>query len=102
MFWKMWMDLQTPLVRSEGNPDPIDGYVIFNLLQKTAGNLVLDQEIHEYKKILDTKWRHYGSDDPLDLGMTPSTAHWFDGVKEWATTLTERASTVSVSLHYPI
>jgi hypothetical protein len=91
MFWKMSMDLQTPLVRSEGNLDPIDGYVIFNLLQKMAGNAVLDQEISEYKKILDTKWRLYGSDDPLDLGMTLWTAHWFDGAEEWATTLTERA-----------
>ena len=91
MFWKMSMDLRSPLVGSEGNLDPIDGYVIFKLLQKTAGEPVLAQEISEYKKILDTKWRHYVSEDPLDLGMTLWTAHWFNGVEEWATTLTNRA-----------
>ena len=91
MFWKMSIDLQRPLVASEGNLDPIDGYVILNLLQKAHGDPVLQQEISEYKKILDTKWRNYSSDDPLDLGMTLWTAHWFDKDEEWATTLTERA-----------
>jgi hypothetical protein len=48
MFWKMSMDLQTPLVRTEGNLDPIGGYVIFNLLQKTAGNacLIVSVSLH--------------------------------------------------------
>ena len=91
MFWKMSMDLKTPLVFSEGNLDPIDGYVIFNLLQQTTGTDVLAQEISEYKKILDTKWQRYTSDDPLDLGMTLWTAHWFNKKEEWATALTERA-----------
>ena len=91
MFWKMSMDLKTPLVFSEGNLDPIDGYVIFNLLQQTAGSEVLAQEISEYKKILDTKWQRYASDDPLDLGMTLWTAHWFKKKEEWATALTEKA-----------
>ena len=91
MFWKMSIDLRTPLVRSEGNLDPIDGYVVFNLLQRTAGEPVLAQEISEYKKILDTKWRHYVSNDPLDLGMTLWTAHWFNTLEEWATVLTNRA-----------
>jgi hypothetical protein len=91
MFWKMSMDLKSPLVFSEGNLDPIDGYVIFNLLQQTAGSDVLAQEIGEYKKILDTKWQHYTSDDPLDLGMTLWTAHWFNKKEDWATALTGRA-----------
>jgi hypothetical protein len=85
------VDLSTPLVLSEGNLDPIDGYVIFNLLQRTAGNDALSQEISEYKKILDKKWRSYVSDDPLDLGMTLWTAHWFNKKEEWATALTQRA-----------
>lgn len=91
IYWKMSVDLQSPLVASEGNLDPIDGYVILNLLQKTHGEPVLQQEISEYKKILDTKWQHYYSDDPLDLGMTLWTAHWFDKEQEWATVLIERA-----------
>jgi len=91
MFWKMSMDLSKPLVHSEGNLDPIDGYVIFKLLQRTAGTNVLEREISEYKKILETKWRRYVSDDPLDLGMTLWTAHWFDKEEEWATILTQRA-----------
>jgi hypothetical protein len=91
LFWKMSIDLKSPLVFSEGNLDPIDGYVIFNLLQQTAGSEVLAQEISEYKRILDTKWQRYTSDDPLDLGMTLWTAHWFNKKEEWATVLTERA-----------
>ena len=91
MFWKLSMDLQTPLVTSEGNLDPIDGYVILNLLQETSGGTELTREINDYKKILDTKWKHYKSDDPLDLGMTLWTAHWFTGKEEWATALTQRA-----------
>ena len=93
MYWKMSMDLSTPLVHSEGNLDPIDGYVIYKLLQKTEGTNVLEKEICEYKKILDTKWRKYISEDPLDLGMTLWTAHWFDKEEEWATALTQRAFT---------
>ncbi|TFY60967.1 hypothetical protein EVJ58_g4817 [Rhodofomes roseus] len=93
MYWKMSVDMSRPMVRSEGNLDPIDGYVVYSLLQRTnkANPSVLAQEVREYKKILDTKWRRYVSNDPLDLGMTLWTAHWFDGEEEWATELTNRA-----------
>ena len=61
----------------------------FRLLQETHARQggdaqVLDTEIGEYKRILETKWRGYASDDPLDSGMTLWTAHWFDGEEEWA------------------
>jgi hypothetical protein len=91
MFWKMSVDLRTPSVETEGNTDPILGYVIFNLLQKTAGKSVLAQEISEYKKILDARRQHCKLEDPLDLGMILWIAHWFNGVEEWATTLIEQA-----------
>ncbi|KZT25642.1 hypothetical protein NEOLEDRAFT_1133107 [Neolentinus lepideus HHB14362 ss-1] len=93
MYWKMSEDLSRPLVRSEGNLDPIDGYVVYSLLQSAAGEPVLQSKIAEYKKILETKWRNYGSSDPLDLGMTLWTSHWFvhDPQEEWARGLTQRA-----------
>lgn len=92
MFWKMSIDLSRPLVRSEGNLDPIDGYVVYSLLQKTAGDSdVLSPEIADYKKILDTKWQSYSSSDPLDLGMTLWTSHWFGEEQEWSTGLTKAA-----------
>lgn len=93
MYWKMSIDLSRPMVRSEGNLDPIDGYVVFHLLQRANMDdpKILEQEISEYKKILETKWRQYVSDDALDLGMTLWTAHWFDGEEEWATQLTAKA-----------
>ncbi len=31
---------------------------------------VLERETGEYRRIAESKWRRYGSDDPLDLGMT--------------------------------
>ncbi|KAI8972830.1 hypothetical protein BD414DRAFT_499500 [Trametes punicea] len=94
MYWKMSIDLKRPMVLSEGNLDPIDGYVVFSLLQRThdGDKNVLAQEIDEYRRILETKWRRYVSDDPLDLGMTLWTAHWFDGKEQWATELSRRAS----------
>ncbi|EPQ52292.1 hypothetical protein GLOTRDRAFT_47697 [Gloeophyllum trabeum ATCC 11539] len=93
MFWKMSVDLAQPLVRSEGNLDPIDGYVVYSLLQKTAGTPVLRGEIEDYRKILETKWRGYGSSDPLDLGMTLWTSHWCvdEPGEEWARGITESA-----------
>ena len=91
MFWKVSTDLKTPLVTSEGNLDPIDGYVTLKLLRKTSEENVLEKEISEYKKILDRKWRRYESNDPLDLGMTLWTSHWFDKEEEWASAMTEKA-----------
>jgi hypothetical protein len=96
MFWKMSMDLSQPLVRSEGNLDPIDGFVTFRLLQEAdgQGSTVLEEEIADYEKIVRAKWRGYSSADPLDLGMTLWTAHWFAGEpyrEEWAEGLVQRA-----------
>lgn len=91
MYWKVSVDLSHPLVRSEGNLDPIDGFVVFRLLQGGDGeeSKVLEREIGEYKKIVDRKWKGYGSDDPLDLGMTMWTTHFFgkgsdDETEEWS------------------
>ncbi|KAI0355917.1 hypothetical protein OH77DRAFT_1424188 [Trametes cingulata] len=101
MYWKMSIDLSRPMVLSEGNLDPIDGYVVFSLLQRDheGDKSVLAQEIDEYRRILETKWRRYVSDDPLDLGMTLWTAHWFDGEETWATELSRRARMCLRALH---
>jgi hypothetical protein len=95
MVWKMAMDLSTALVPSEGNLDPIDGYVIFRLLQASAretndGVKVLDEEIGDYKRVMERKGEHFVSSDPLDLGMTLWTAHWFSEKEGWATRLAGR------------
>ncbi|KAI0718787.1 hypothetical protein C8T65DRAFT_570247 [Cerioporus squamosus] len=100
MYWKMSIDLRRPLVLSEGNLDPIDGYVVFSLLQESSDDkTVLAQEIDDYRRILETKWRRYTSEDPLDLGMTLWTAHWFAGKEEWATELMRRAAECLRALH---
>jgi hypothetical protein len=96
MVWKMSMDLSHPLVRSEGNLDPIDGFVMFRLLQQTDGpdSAALKDEIEGYRKIVNTKWQHYSSEDPLDLGMTLWTSHWFgvgDTEEEWSSSLLNAA-----------
>jgi len=92
MFWKMSMDLSHPLVMSEGNLDPIDGYVTYKLLQESADDkTVLTGEIVALKKIVDTKWENYSSSDTLDLGMTLWTAHWLSDREEWAAVLSRRA-----------
>ncbi|KAF2136404.1 uncharacterized protein K452DRAFT_322454 [Aplosporella prunicola CBS 121167] len=93
MFWKVKMDLSAPLVRIEGNLDPVDGLAVCLLLRETdgEGSDVLEDEIADYEKIVKTKWEGYSSQDPLDLGMTLWTAHWFAGKTDWATGLVERA-----------
>lgn len=93
MRWKMSEDLSEPLVSSEGNLDPVDGYFVFSLLQKTSGDAsVLKAEIEDYKKIVGTKWKHMESDDPLDLGMTLWSMHWLAQEESWASTVLERAT----------
>ncbi|KAL4896626.1 hypothetical protein BDV59DRAFT_198984 [Aspergillus ambiguus] len=89
MVWKMAMDLSTPLVASEGNLDPVDGYVVCRLLQASAVAAgqsadVLDEEIRDYRRVMARKGGHFVSSDPLDLGMTLWTAHWFAEKEEWA------------------
>lgn len=96
MVWKVAMDLSRPLVASEGNLDPIDGYVVFRLLQayamKNGGEMgpVLEEEIGDYKRVMGRKGAHYVSSDPLDLGMTLWTTHWLAGKRSWATNLASR------------
>lgn len=94
MFWKMSMDLSVPLVTSEGNLDPIDGYVVFRVLQATAieagDGEVLTEEIDDYRRVMERKGEHFVSSDPLDLGMTLWTAHWFSEKESWAANLETR------------
>lgn len=94
MVWKMAMDLSTPLVASEGNLDPIDGYVIFRLLQASAmqsnDGPVLAEEIKDYERVMERKGEHFVSSDPLDLGMTLWTIHWFSEKEDWAGRLARR------------
>ena len=84
MFWKLAMDLSQPLVNSEGNLDPIEGYVTYTRLQETSDNHhVLDEEIAALKKIVDDKVEDYSSFDALDLGMTLWTVHWLVPQPTW-------------------
>ncbi|THV68113.1 hypothetical protein D6D28_06966 [Aureobasidium pullulans] len=92
MVWKMSIDLSHPLCRSEGNLDPINGLVTYRILQETSGNPeVLKEEISEYQKIVDQKWKGYTSSDTLDLGMTLWTVHWFSDRNDWAKQLAAAA-----------
>ena len=94
MVWKVAMDLSRPLVASEGNLDPMDGYIVFRMLQASAqkhgDGPVLDEEIADYRRVMARKGRHSISRDPLDLGMTLWTAHWLGAKETWAADLTKR------------
>jgi len=52
MYWKMSVDLNVPLVDSEGRQDPASGLAIFRLLEQTDGELskILQQEILDYRR----------------------------------------------------
>ncbi|EEH39610.1 hypothetical protein PAAG_01799 [Paracoccidioides lutzii Pb01] len=94
MVWKVSMDLSRPLVASEGNLDPIDGYVVFRLLQASAlkygDGAILEEEIGDYKRVMTRKGDYFVTRDPLDLGMTLWTAHWFAEREKWARDLSNR------------
>jgi hypothetical protein len=94
MVWKMNIELTKALVASEGNLDPIDGYVVFRLLQATAKEAgdgeVLAEEVSDYRRVMNRKGGHYVSSDPLDLGMTLWTAHWFSEREGWAAELAKK------------
>ena len=87
------MGLREPLVRSEGNLDPMDGLVVSRRLQDSEGpdSAVLAEEIGDYGKIVSMKWEGYNGSDPLDLGMALWTACWFAKNDEWASGLQEMA-----------
>lgn len=94
MIWKMDVNLSEPVVKSEGNLDPIDGYVVFRILQASAieagDGEILAEEIGDYKRTMDRKGEHFVSSDTLDLGMTLWTAHWFCATEDWAADLTKK------------
>ncbi|CAD0057644.1 unnamed protein product [Aureobasidium pullulans] len=85
-------DAPRPQMVCEGNLDPINGLVTYRILQETSGNPeVLKEEISEYQKIVDQKWKGYTSSDTLDLGMTLWTVHWFSDRDDWAKQLAAAA-----------
>ena len=93
MYWKMSMDLREPLVRSEGNLDPVGGLVVFRLLQDSdgPGGAVLAEGVGDCEEIVGAEWEGYNSPDLLDLGMTLWTARWFVESDELARGLQDMA-----------
>jgi hypothetical protein len=89
---KMSTDLSQRLSCSEGQQDPLAGYVVYSIIQHTSGNPdILKTEIDNYKLIIDKKWPGYTSSDTLDLGMTLWYAHWCAGRDELVNKLTTAA-----------
>lgn len=94
------MDMSKPLVFSQGNLDPLDGYTVFRKLQAASGDpSILKEEIADYKRIIDLKGKHLVSKDTLDLGMTLWTAHWFAGRDSYFADLTQQAIRQAHSLY---
>ncbi|KAF2454401.1 hypothetical protein BDY21DRAFT_374019 [Lineolata rhizophorae] len=105
MVWKVAVEGGRVLVPSEGNLDPVDGYVVCRLLRagarRWAGDEgdVLGKEIGDFEAVMRRKGEQRVSEDPLDLGMGLWAAHWFEGREEWATALVRRAKDKAVRLH---
>jgi hypothetical protein len=93
MVWKISTDMSRPLVESQGNLDPIDGYITMKILQASVreGDPRLDEEIYDYKKVIDRKEKHFVSDDTLDLGMSAWSSHWLADKESWANDLQMRS-----------
>ncbi|KAI4724507.1 hypothetical protein E4T49_07776 [Aureobasidium sp. EXF-10728] len=92
MVWKMPMDLSHPQGRGEGHLGPMFGLVTYRILQQACGDLrVLQDEISDFQKIIDQKWKAYTCSDTLDLGMTVWAAHWYSDQYDWAKGLADAA-----------
>lgn len=92
MVWKISVDMSEVLVPSQGNLDPLDGYMVFSMLQSASKKpKVLVDEIADYKRIIDIKGSHHVSSDTLDLGMTMWTAHWLENRDRYFQNLAKQA-----------
>lgn len=99
MVWKIAMDMSKPLVYSQGHLDPIDGFLVFRKLRAASEDkTVLQEEIADYKQILDLKSKHVVSSDTLDLGMTLWTAHCVADKEMWFKNLTQQAQRQCINL----
>ncbi|KAK3302520.1 PrpF protein-domain-containing protein [Chaetomium strumarium] len=92
MVWKVSTDMNSVLVPSEGHLDAATGFVVYRLLQHTAGRLhegpsdVLGSEIADYRQLMSRSGRMHASRDPLDLGMGLWICHFFRD-EDWAAAL---------------
>ena len=93
MVWKISTDMSRHLVESQGNLDPIDGYITMKILQASSieGDPRLDEEINDYKKVMELKEEHFVSHDMLDLGMSAWSSHWLADREGWADELQKRS-----------
>ena len=92
MVWKISMDRQRPLVRSQGNLDPIDGLLVFRKLQVASNDKsILEDEIADYRRVIELKGKHFVSSDTLDLGMTLWSTHWLADKEPYFTDLQQQA-----------
>jgi hypothetical protein len=79
MYWKMSIDLSSPLVQSMGQHDPLDGFITYTQLQATAAKDSenptpnLSAEIADMAAIC--KGKKWATDDPLGIGGLLSDAN---------------------------
>jgi len=71
MVWKMSIDLSRPLVASQGQHDPLDGLITYQLLRASgpeaaSGSLELASEIDDLARLCGSE--HWMTADPLGLG----------------------------------
>jgi hypothetical protein len=73
MYWKMSIDLSSPLVESMGQHDPLDGFITYNQLQMSVANDSekslcpdLNVEITDMANIC--KGKNWVTGDPLGIG----------------------------------
>lgn len=95
MHWKVSIDMKRPLVQSEGNLDPFDGLVSYQIVADTAKKhfgadpSVLKDELAEFKIMVERKYQSFDSFDPLDLGEALWLAHWSND--SWADVVSHRS-----------
>lgn len=93
MVWKLSIDMNRPVVPSEGNLDPYDGLVTVRLVRAAAADpgAVLAAEEADFEEMVAAKYHRYTSTDPLDLGEALWLTHWA-AEEPWAAEVARRSA----------
>eukprot|EP00611_Tribonema_gayanum_P007688 TRINITY_DN1711_c0_g1_i1.p1 TRINITY_DN1711_c0_g1~~TRINITY_DN1711_c0_g1_i1.p1 ORF type:complete len:396 (-),score=90.35 TRINITY_DN1711_c0_g1_i1:907-2094(-) len=98
MHWKMSIDLERPLVPSEGHLDPLDGLVTYRLLHDASGGGdVLRNEIAQMETLVNKRYATFRSTDPLDAGEGIWLTTWY-AEESWSLRLLNEALDSASSL----
>ncbi|TXT66689.1 MAG: hypothetical protein BAJALOKI1v1_270021 [Promethearchaeota archaeon] len=96
MYWKMSIDLSRPLISSQGQHDPLNGYVTYKVINKYTEK-DLTQHIEEIRKLMERV--RLTTSDPLGMGELLVDAYRLYQMKEDSDLISKIINAVHSQLH---